>query len=137
MGRRKRASGTIKPESSREATLLGAFERSRVPQALLNLEGAIVYANKGFNKLLGHDDSVEGLNVSDTTLCAAIPGLMRALRTTHTNGKVLERRASVYRGADRAPLELVCWFCPLPLPGTEIHLMIRVTEADGKPRRDE
>ena len=47
---------------------------------------------------------------------------------THVDGKPIERRARVERGDDQPALELVCWFCPLPLVGTEIHLMIRVSD---------
>jgi serine/threonine protein kinase len=128
MGRRRRASGTIRPDT-RETTVLGAFERSRVPQALLSVDGRIGFANKCFARLLGQDDGVEGLNVSETNLMSVIPGLLRVLRATHVGGRPIERRARVVRDYKPA-LELVCWFCPLPLPGTEVHLMIRVSEAD-------
>lgn len=134
MGRRRRASGTIKPESPREATIQGAFERSRVPQALVSLDGRIEFANKAFARLLGQDDGVEGLVITDTSLNAVMPGFMRALRSAHVNGKPCERRARVYRGAEKPALELTLWFCPLPLPGTEIHLMVRVEEEDPKRR---
>jgi len=130
MRRRGRTAGTNKPGSAREATLVGAFERSRVPQALLSLDGAIVFANKGFARLLGSDAGIEGQNLMETTLTEVIPGLIRTLRTTHVGGKPIERRARVERGDDQPALELVCWFCPLPLVGTEIHLMIRVSD-DG------
>ena len=53
---------------------------------------------------------------------------MRALRAAHVDGKPCERRARVFRGDDKPALELTLWFCPLPIPGTEIHLMIRVEE---------
>ncbi len=135
MGRRRRASGTIKPESPREASVLAAFDRSRVPQALLSIDGRIELANKAFCRLLGQDTGVDGQNVSDTSLNNVVPGLMRALRAAHLEGKPCERRASVFRGENKAALQLTLWFCPLPLPGTEIHLMIRVQEEDGKRRK--
>jgi len=134
MGRRKRASGTIKPDSPREATVVAAFDRSRVPQAILAIDGRIQFSNKAFNRLMGRDDGTEGMNVSETTLAGVVPGLMRAIRAAHVDGKPCERRAKVFRGDDKPALELTLWFCPLPLPGTEIHLMIRV--ADEKHRRD-
>ncbi len=137
MGRRRRASGTIQPESPREATLVAAFERSRVPQALVSLEGRIEFSNKAFSRLLGHDDSVDGLSLSETTINGLVPGLMRALRAAHVDGKPCERRARVFRGDDKAALELTLWFCPLPIAGTEIHLMIRVEEEDPKRRARE
>ncbi|MBA3459124.1 MAG: protein kinase [Deltaproteobacteria bacterium] len=136
MGRRRsRASGTLKPDSARDATVIAAFDRSRVPQALLSIDGRIAFANKAFNRLLGQDAGTDGLKVSDTTLSNVVPGLMRALRAAHADGKPCERRARVFRGDDKPALELTLWFCPLPLPGTEIHLMIRVQ--DEKRRRDD
>jgi serine/threonine protein kinase len=136
MGRRRsRASGTIKPESPREATVIAAFDRSRVPQALLAIDGRIAFANKAFNRLMGQDAGTDGLNVSETTLANVVPGLMRAVRAAHVDGKPCERRARVFRGDDKPALELTLWFCPLPLPGTEIHLMIRVQ--DEKLRRED
>jgi serine/threonine-protein kinase len=135
MGRRKRASGTIKPETPREATVLAAFERSRVPQALLAIDGRITISNKAFNRLLGQDEGVEDQNVNDTSLANVVPGLMRAMRAAHVDGKPCERRARVFRGNDKPALELTLWFCPLPLPGTEIHLMVRVE--DERKRRDD
>jgi len=128
MGRRRRTAVVNKPGSARETTLVGAFERSRVPQALLSLDGTIVFANKGFARLLGSDTTLEGQNLMQTSLTEVLPGLMRTLRTTHVGGKPLERRARVDRGEDQPVLELVCWFCPLPLVGTEIHVMIRVAD---------
>jgi len=134
MGRRRRASGTLQPETPREATLVAAFERSRVPQALVSLTGRIEFSNKAFSRLLGHDDSVDGLSLTETALNAFVPGLMRALRAAHVDGKPCERRARVFRGDDKPALELTLWFCPLPIAGTEIHLMIRVEEEDPKRR---
>jgi serine/threonine protein kinase len=134
MGRRRRASGTGQPESPRDSTLVAAFERSRVPQALVSIDGRIEFSNKAFSRLLGHDDSVDGLGLTETPLNAFVPGLMRALRAAHVDGKPCERRARVFRGDDKPALELTLWFCPLPIAGTEIHLMIRVEEEDPKRR---
>ena len=136
MGRRRSATGTLKPEVTREAVIVAAFDRSRIPQALLSLDGVIVYSNKAFLRLLGQDTPVEGLDVKQTTLHTVLPGLQRAMRTAHSDGKPCERRARVFRGNDQPSLELSVWLSPLPLPGTEIHMMIRVEESDGR-RRDE
>jgi serine/threonine protein kinase len=136
MGRR-RHSGAIKvAETPREASITAAFERSRVPQALMSIEGRIAFANKAFGRLLGltEDENIEGLSVTETTLASVVPGLLRALRAAHTDGKPAERRARVFRGTDQPALELTLWFSPLPLGGTEIHLMIRVEEEDPRKR---
>jgi len=136
LGRRRSATGTIKPEITREAILLAAFERSRVPQALLSLDGTIVYSNKAFLRLLGQDNSVDGVDIKQTTLHTVLPGLQRAMNSVHSDGKPCERRARVFRGNDKPALELSVWLSPLPLPGTEIHMMIRVEETDGRRRDD-
>jgi hypothetical protein len=59
---------------------------------------------------------------------------LRALRTVHVDGKPQERKARVYRSRERPPLELTLWLTPLPIPGHEIHLLVRVEEVD--PRRE-
>jgi serine/threonine-protein kinase len=125
---RRRKSAPIRSESPREATIVEAFERSRIPQALMSADGVITFANKAFLKLLGRDEAVDGENVSTTSLAQVVPGLMRAIRAVHIDGKSAERRAQVYRGQDKPPLELVLWFCPLPMTGNEVHLMVRVEE---------
>jgi serine/threonine protein kinase len=137
MGRRRssaRGSGMMEAASGREALLQMAFERSRIPQALLSIEGTMSCANRAFNKLVSMDEKgVEGLPVTDLSIATYLPGLLRALRTVHTEGKPSERRAKVYRGSNKAPLELTIWLTPLPIPGQEIHMLVRVEEID--PRR--
>jgi eukaryotic-like serine/threonine-protein kinase len=136
MGRRKpRGSGLIPTENPRESAIVQAFERSRLPQALLSVDGVITAANRAFNKLCNQDDKgCDGLSLSDTALASFVPGLQRALRTVHIDGKPTERRARVFRGNDRPPLELIIWLTPLPIPGSELHLVLRVEEVD--PRRE-
>ena len=131
LGRRRRPVGTQQPESPRETALVAAFERSRVPQALISLAGRIELANTAFARLLGSDDSVEGFDLTETTLNDDVPGLLRALETAHADGKPCERRARICRGTAQPALALTLWFCPLPLVGTEVHLMIRVDEESG------
>ena len=138
MGRRRsaRGSGMIGAESpdAREVALQTACERSRIPQALLSIEGTMAASNRAFNKLVSMDEKgCEGLPVTDLSIATYVPGLLRALRSVHTEGKPSERRAKVYRGSKKAPLELVIWLTPLPIPGQEIHMLIRVEEVD--PRR--
>jgi serine/threonine-protein kinase len=137
MGRRRaRGSGLIQMENPREIMLGEAFERSRLPQALISLEGVLAVANRAFAKLVGHDESksIDGVPITDTALNAYVPGLLRALRACHNEGRPTERRAKVFRGADKAPLELVIWLTPLPVPGYEIHMIVRVEEL-AEPRR--
>ncbi|HEU4613381.1 MAG TPA: serine/threonine-protein kinase, partial [Kofleriaceae bacterium] len=132
MGRRRsRGSGAIPPENARETSIMQAFERSRIPQAILSVEGVFVATNRAFNKLVNQDaKGCDGLVLSDTTLTTFVPGLMRALRSVHADGKPIERRAKVFRGTSRPPYELSIWLTPLPIPGQEIHLLVRVEEID-------
>jgi eukaryotic-like serine/threonine-protein kinase len=137
MGRRRtRGSGVIPAENAREMSITQAFERSRIPQALLSVEGLFVATNRAFNKLVNQDEKgCDGLMLGDTTLATFVPGLMRALRSVHVDGKPIERRAKVFRGNDRPPYELSIWLSPLPIPGQEIHMLVRVEEID--PRREQ
>jgi eukaryotic-like serine/threonine-protein kinase len=131
MGRRRaRGSGLIEVNNPRELMVGEAFERSHLPQALVSLEGVLAVANRAFAKLVGHDDAknIDGVPITDTALNTFVPGLMRALRNCHNDGRPTERRAKVFRGADKPPLELVIWMTPLPVPGYEVHLIVRIEE---------
>jgi serine/threonine protein kinase len=132
MGRRRvKGSGVMRAENTRDVAITQSFERSRVPQALLSLDGKVVVANAAFAKLVGQDISaLEGLSVADTALAEFVPGLMRAIKAVHNDAKATERRAKVYRGTDRPALELTLWLLPLPFPGQEVHLLVRVDEAE-------
>lgn len=138
MGRRKaRGSGLMPTENARESAIVQAFERSRLPQALISIDGVITAANRAFNKLCNMDDTgCDGLAITDTTLATFVPGLTRALRTVHVDGKPTERRARVFRGNDRPPLELIIWLTPLPIPGNELHMVVRVEEVDARREND-
>jgi serine/threonine protein kinase len=130
MGRRssRSASTSMKVVDERDATVKEAFERSRLPQALLSSEGTIAIMNKAFAKLISIEGpNVDGMRITDTLLGSLIPGLMRAIRTVHVDGKAIERKARVDR-AGKTPLELTLWLFPLPLAGQEVHLFVRVEE---------
>jgi serine/threonine protein kinase len=133
MGRRRvtRGSGAMQTEDARELSIRQAFERSRIPQAIVNAEGHIVTCNRAFNKFVNRDDKgAEGVALGDTSLTTHVPGLVRALRIVHTSGKPAERKSQVQRSKGRAPLEVTVWLTPLPIPGQEIHLLVRVEELE-------
>lgn len=134
--RRRHPSVPVVTDNRRDAILVAAFERSRVPQALVSIDGDIVVANKGFARLLGIDGKVEGLNITQTTLATVVPGFARAVRAVHHSGQPCERRARVFRGNDAPALELTLWFSPLGAPGLEVHLLVRVEEVDPRRRED-
>jgi serine/threonine protein kinase len=120
-----------KPENLREQTLAAAFDKSRLPQALISRSGELAFANRAFCQLVGAD-TVDGKHISDTELAVVFPALLRTIVLTHEQGKPQERRARVYRGSSQPALELVLWFSPLNLPGHDVHLTIRY---DDEPKR--
>ncbi|MDB4959396.1 MAG: serine/threonine protein kinase [Myxococcales bacterium] len=136
---RRRARGTGgRGEDTRESLVQQAFDRSRLPQALLSISGVIATANKSFAKLVGQDgQSLDNAQISETALMQFVPGLMRAIKTVHLDHKAIERRARVFRGADIPPLELIISLAPLPMPGCEVHMIIRVEEVDARMPRDD
>jgi eukaryotic-like serine/threonine-protein kinase len=115
----------------REQAIGAAFERSRLPQALISVDGVITYHNRAFAKMTGNVDAgVEGRLVDATSLGIALPDLIDDLRRVCADRKACERRAHVDRGPDRAPLELVLWMSPLSIPECEVHVVIRVVEVE-------
>ena len=126
MARRRVPSGT--PEIAfRDATLVAAFERSRMPQALVTLDGTITFANAAFAKLLDLPE-VEGLDVTKTPFGMVLADLVYELREVYVTGVSVERRVHVPR-ANKRPLEVEIWLSPLAVPGSEIHIMIRAEES--------
>jgi serine/threonine protein kinase len=136
LGRRRPASRPAHAANRRAGTLLDAFERSRVAQAMVTFDGEIALANRGFARLLGLETSAEGLNVGETTLATVVPGFVRAVRAAYHSGKPCERRARVFRGNDTPALELTLWFSPLGLPGLDVHVLIRAEDVDARRRDD-
>ncbi|MDQ3365276.1 MAG: serine/threonine protein kinase [Myxococcota bacterium] len=128
LGRRRHATGTDSPELTREAVLGASFEHSRIPQALLSLTGHVVYSNRAFLALIGQVHAADGLALEQTVLGAALPGLVCAIHSVHRDDRPVVQRTRVGRGAAQPALELTVWLAPLPLPGTEIHVMIRVED---------
>ena len=127
--RRVRGSGGIRAESSRDAALGQAFERSPIAQALLALDGTLVVANAAFTELVGlADHRVEGVSVGDTALAAYVPELTSAIRAAHDEHRPIERRARLARGESRPALELTVWIVPVATPGQEIQLFVRAEE---------
>jgi serine/threonine protein kinase len=126
--RRRRASSQNERRivNARDMSIVGAFEQSRLPQALVSADREITRANSAFTKLIGLD-SVEGIALADTALAKFVPHLLKTVRAVHVTGKADECRARVPR-RDNPALELVVWLSPLSLQGSEIHVVVRVTE---------
>jgi serine/threonine protein kinase len=139
IGTRRRVSGPIRVSSGampavedpRHKEITSAFERSRLPQVLIDAAGVVSVANRAFAKLLGLSDpgQLEGKPLQDSVLATAMPGLLRDLARTLADGASRERRAMVDRGPDELALELVAWLSTTGgEPGAGVHLLIRVTE---------
>ncbi len=120
---RKRASGPISLVSTRASTVDMLFEQSLLPQAVVTLEGAITLANPAFAKLIRHsvDTTIEGQLITNTTLGASVPGIMRSVRDAHVHGKPLEVHVQVGSG-----IALTLWFTPARLGGEFVHVVARV-----------
>ena len=134
---KRKRSGPIRSEglreNSRDLAITTAFEKSRLPQALLSTEGVIAFHNKAFLKLTGTGEAAEGRNVSETSLAVVLPNLMGDVRRVHVEGRPRESRAQVERGPGQAPLQVVAFIAPLTIPGCEVHLVVRVEElGEGK-----
>lgn len=135
MGRRRsRGSAPLIDDAQRNGRLAAAFDRSPLPQALLGLDGGIVATNAAFDKLVNQEDGCDGLSIGDTALATFVPGLPRSLRMVHVESKPTERRAHVFRGTDMPALELAIWISPLPVLGSEFHLLVRVDEVKSASR---
>jgi len=117
-------------DATRELPIVTAFERSRLPQALVSIDGVIAIHNRAFTKLLGSGsgDGVEGRLLVDTRLGTALPNLMADLRRVHTEGRPYERRELIDRGPGEAPLQLIAWMTPVSVPGCDVHLILRIEE---------
>ena len=125
--RRARGSGAAPAINTRDAVFVEAFERSRLPQAIVSSDGVVAVANRAFAELLGAGDAaIEGQPLATTALAACVPGLARAVQTCHEQSTALERRANVLRGDDARPLALVVWLTPLAVPGYDVQLIVRI-----------
>jgi len=122
---RRRSSQQMQILRPRDVSLVAAFEQSWMPQALVSASGEIAWANPAFAKLVGRD-SLDGTALADTPLAAFVPDLVSSARAVHVAGKPKECRARVRKS--KSELDIVVWLSPLPLEGSEIHIVVRVSE---------
>jgi serine/threonine-protein kinase len=111
-------------------SLASVLELSRLPQALVSADGEIAWANPAFTKLVGRD-RLEGVMLAATSLASTVPGLVRGVRRVHITGRARECRARVSRKG-KSGLEVTVWVAPLPVEGSELHLVVRVEEVEEK-----
>jgi serine/threonine protein kinase len=122
--RRSRPSSSVLSENPRVTAIAGAFDLSRMPQALLSSEGDIIACNPAFQKFV--KDDCDELSIDETALARFVPQLKEAVGSVGRTP--LELRRDVSRGADRAMLRLTLWLVPVQIIGQEIHLLVRVEE---------
>jgi serine/threonine-protein kinase len=122
--RRSRSSASLLSENPRLTAVAGAFDASRMPQALLSCEGDIVACNPAFQKFV--KDDCDELAIDETLLARFVPQLKEAIGSVGRTP--LELRCDVSRGAGRAMLRLTLWLVPVQIVGQEIHLLVRVEE---------
>jgi eukaryotic-like serine/threonine-protein kinase len=122
--RRSRPSATLSPENTRLATVAAAFDASRVPQAIVSLDGEVVACNPAFQKFV--KDDCNDISIGDTLLARFVPELAEAVRVV--GKEPIQLRTDVSRGRDRTPLRLTLWLMPVQIPGQEVHLVVRVEE---------
>jgi serine/threonine protein kinase len=118
----------VEEQDPRERAILSAFDRSRLPQALVSVDGQIVASNRAFSKLLGLKDAgAEGHDLSKSSLADTVSGLMKELRKAHVEGKAHERRAVVQRADGKPPFTLILWIVPTKDTGAaDLHIVVRI-----------
>ena len=114
----------------RDVSLVSVLELSPLPQALVSAAGDITWANSAFAKLVRRE-RLEGLTLASTSLATTVPGLVRGVRRVHITGRARECRARVARKG-KAGLEITVWVAPLPVAGSELHLVVRVEELEER-----
>jgi serine/threonine protein kinase len=115
---------------NRDVSLASVLELSRLPQALVSADGDITWANSAFSKLV-HCARLEGVRLAATSLASTVPGLVRGVRRVHITGRARECRARVARKG-RSGLDVIVWVSPLPVEGSELHLVVRVEELEER-----
>jgi serine/threonine-protein kinase len=122
--RRSRPSAPAMSENPRLTAITGAFDASRMPQAILSSDGNIIACNPAFQKFV--KDDCDDISIAETSLARFVPQLKEAVASVGRTP--LELRRDVSRGAARAGLRLTVWLVPVQLVGHEIHLLVRVEE---------
>jgi serine/threonine protein kinase len=122
--RRSRPSSTLLSDNPRMSAIAGAFDMSRMPQAILSTDGDIVACNPAFQKFV--KDECDDMSIDETSLARFVPQLKEAVGSVGRTP--LELRRDVDRGAGRSPLRLTIWLVPVQIVGQEIHLLVRVEE---------
>jgi serine/threonine protein kinase len=122
--RRSRPISSVLSDNPRLTAIAGAFDASRMPQAILSIEGDIVACNPAFQKFV--KDDCDHTSIDETSLARFVPQLKEAIASVGRTP--LELRRDVARGAGRATLRLTLWLVPVQIVGQEVHLLVRVEE---------
>jgi eukaryotic-like serine/threonine-protein kinase len=122
--RKSRSSSSMILENPRLTAISGAFDASRMPQAILSSDGDIVACNPAFQKFV--KDDCDDVKIDETSLARFVPQLKEAIASV--GREALELRREISRGSTRTALRLTIWLVPVQIVGQEIHLLVRVEE---------
>ncbi len=122
LGRRRRP---VQSETT-STTLAQVFGRSLVAQAVVSVGGAIAHSNEAFQLLLGEVPARERGAVA--SLEHLVPGIVDTIGRVQAEGRPVELRVNLTGDSDRG-CDLVVWLSPLPLPDSDIHLLVRIGDA--------
>ena len=111
-------------DNPRLTAIAGAFDASRMPQAILSSEGDIIACNPAFQKFV--KDDCEETSIDEIALARFVPQLKEAVASVGRTP--LELRRDVSKGVGHATLRLTLWLVPVQLVGQEVHLLVRVEE---------
>lgn len=112
IGRRRPRTTALDSGDARFAQL---FTRSRLAQAVITVDGAVVLANRAF-RAIAPEACAEAPDLS--LLTAAIPALRAGLREAHTTGAPVTARGELGL-SNRA-----VWITPVPQRSGELHVTI-------------
>jgi PAS domain-containing protein len=132
MGRR-RANPIVVRETTRDRRERGVavgYDATPLPMAGVDVDGAIVVANRAFALFcgLGSDLPVEGKSLYDTKLQAICPGLRESVRRVHADG-ASQSLVLTLRAPDGAEHRLLLWLVPGTEDGGRVHLTLHALEA--------
>src|SRR3569623_1376091 len=116
MHRRMRSSDMIEPINAREAAVHMLFEHTGIAQAVVSSSGLIGVANRAFAKLVGERGNVEGFALTEITLFAPVPDLLRLIKGVQHDQQSVELRLG----------KVVVWISPFS--SEAVHVSARVDQ---------
>ena len=116
MHRRMRTSDMLEPINAREAAVHMLFEHTGIAQAVVSSSGLIGVANRAFARLVGERGNVEGFDLTEMTLFAQVPELLRIIKGVQHDQTPYELRIG----------KVIVWIAPFS--SEAVHLIARVDQ---------